>query len=106
MSKTISPPQDSGPVSNQKDAQIAWQCLLQHLFTHRDLNPLNRASIFRLCIDKLRTEARVKKALSQLIQKEQLFPAAYKNDVVYLMHPKVIADILATSLPGIQSFPG
>jgi hypothetical protein len=90
----------------QHDAQTAWQCLIPHLVTHRNFNLLNTASIVRLCQDKLKTKARVKKALKLLILKEQLFPAKYKDDIVFLMHPAVISDIMATSLPGIQPFPG
>ena len=98
MSKTIHPQDDH-------DAQTAWQCLLQHLFSHRNLSLLNTTSIVRLCREKLKTKSRVKKALKLLIEKEQLFPVKYQKDILFLMHPAVITDLLVTSLPGIQPFP-
>lgn len=58
-----------------RDAEMAWQVLVEYVTTYRDFNYLDQTTVNTLCQDKLKTKARIQKALKLLVHNGQLFPA-------------------------------
>lgn len=86
-----------------RDAEIAWQCLLDYVTTFRNFDFLNQATIDTLCKEKLKTKPRIQKALNILVHTGQLFPHKQGKTVVFQMHPSVIDGLFGVSGFGFQA---
>lgn len=73
-----------------RDAEMAWQVLVEYVTTYRDFNYLDQTTVNTLCQDKLKTKARIQKSLKLLVHNGQLFPAKLGKAVAFQMHPSVI----------------
>lgn len=73
-----------------RDAENAWQLLVDHVTTFRDFNPIDQKMIGHLCQDKLKTKARIQKALQVLVHYRRLFPVQVGKNLVFQIHGSVI----------------
>jgi hypothetical protein len=92
-----------------RDAEIAWQSLVDYVTTFRNFDYLNQATIETLCKDKLKTKTRIQKALNILVHAGHLFPHRQRKVVVFQMHPSIIDSLLRASgfgFPAPQSLIG
>jgi hypothetical protein len=73
-----------------RDAEVAWQVLVEYVTTYRDFDYLNQTTIDTLCQEQLKTKARIQKALKLLVHNGQLFPVKLGKAVAFQMHPSII----------------
>lgn len=80
------------------DAQEAWQCLCNHVTNFGNFNLLSLASIEVLCQEKLKTTARLKKALKLLVYTGQLFTVKQGKSLCFQMHPSITNNLIMPSM--------
>lgn len=87
---------------NMPDSQIVWQLIKNYLDNFRESIALDQLTITRICQNKIRKNGRIKRALLQLANEEQILLVKYRASFLVVVHPRVFEDFSATSLPGIN----